>query len=468
MPKTVEFINFRPASTAKNDTAIVFVHGFTGDVAKTWRRIPEFLRNDPRLNEWDLLGVGYQSNRRFDLTGLWSSDARLEEISIMLHARPELSPGNYRRLAFVAHSMGGLVVQQALVSYGDLRNRTSHVVLFGTPSGGLTKARFASFWKRQIQNMEADGPFIKALREKWTSLKLDSAPPFAFVAVAGETDQFVPPESSLGPFPQSKRDVIPGNHLTMLDAESAEAPCVQKILQTLCRGAAPHGARSAAKVSIETGEFRDIIRRLWPNRALNPDQLPTNLDDYGAVQLAIALEKTGDSPAALGVLKSHKPKGTDVLGVLAGRLKRRWWLTSNADDLENARKLYKEAYDQSVAKNPPDHDQAYYHGINLAYLAVAAQLDFNTAQAMASKVLEHVAQASNPALRHWRPATKGDALMILGRADEAIAEHQEAAAQELRPWEASSMEEQALRIADICRLGKAYRDKLADAYEGES
>jgi len=58
--------------------------------------------------------------------------------------------------------------------------------------------------------------------------------------------------------------------------------------------------------------------------------------------------------------------------------------------------------------------------------------------------------------------------MILGRADEAIAEHQEAAAQELRPWEASSMEEQALRIADICRLGKAHRDKLADAYEGES
>jgi tetratricopeptide (TPR) repeat protein len=467
MPKTVEFINFRPAS-AKNETAIVFVHGFTGDVAKTWRRIPEFLQADSRLNEWDLLGVGYQSNRRFDLTGLWSSDARLEEIAIMLHTRPELSPGNYRRLAFIAHSMGGLVVQQALVSYEDLRNRTSHVVLFGTPSGGLTKARFASFWKRQIQNMEADGPFIKALREKWTSLKLDSAPPFAFVAVAGETDQFVPPDSSLKQFPQSQGDVIPGNHLTMLDADSAEAPCVQIILQVLCQNAAPHGARSAAKVSIETGEFADIIRRLWPNRASNPDQLPTSLDDYGAIQLAIALEETGDSPAALGVLKSHKPKGTDVLGVLAGRLKRRWWLTSNADDLEDARKLYQKAYDQSVAKDPPDYDQAYYHGINLAYLAVAAERDFDTARPMASKALEHVAQASDPGLKHWRLATEGDALMILGRSDEAIAKHQEAAAQELKPWESSSMEEQALRVADLCRLGKVYRDKLANAYEGKS
>jgi alpha-beta hydrolase superfamily lysophospholipase len=107
MPKPVEFMNFRAASSAHSDTAIVFVHGFTGDVEKTWRRIPEFLRNNPGLNDWDLLGVGYQSNRRFDLTGLWSSDARLEEIAIMLHSRTELGPERYRRLAFIAHSMGG-------------------------------------------------------------------------------------------------------------------------------------------------------------------------------------------------------------------------------------------------------------------------------------------------------------------------------------------------------------------------
>ena len=466
MSKSVEFVNFRPASSAKNDTAIVFVHGFTGDVEKTWGKIPGFLGADPRLNEWDLLGVGYQSNRRFDLPGLWSSDARLEEIAIMLHARPELSPGNYKRIAFVAHSMGGLVVQQALVSYDDLRNRTSHVILFGTPSGGLKKAGLLSFLKRQIKNMEAGGPFVTELRAKWTSLKLDSAPPFTFVATAGETDQFVPPESSLGPFPKSVGRVIPGNHLSMLDAESVSAPCVQIILQTL--GGAPQGALSAAKVAIETGEFGEIIRSLWPNRESNPNQLPASLDDYGAVQLAIALEKTGDGAAALAVLKSHKPAGTDVLGVLAGRLKRRWWLTRNADDLEAARKLYQDAYDQSVAKNPTDHDQAYYHGINLAYLAVAAQRDLKAAQALATKVLEHVAQASDPGLKHWRPATEGDALMILERTDEASAKHQEAAAQELKPWEASSMEEQALRVADLFRLRKADRDKLANAYEGKS
>jgi hypothetical protein len=86
---------------------------------------------------------------------------------------------------------------------------------------------------------------------------------------------------------------------------------------------------------------------------------------------------------------------------------------------------------------------------------------------MASKVLEHVARASDPGLKHWRPATEGDALMILGRAGEDLAKHQEAAAQDLKPWEASSMEEQALRVADLCRPGREYLDKLAGAYEGK-
>jgi hypothetical protein len=66
-------------------------------------------------------------------------------------------------------------------------------------------------------------------------------------------------------------------------------------------------------------------------------------------------------------------------------------------------------------------------------------------------------------LKHCRPATAGDALIILGRADTAIAKHKETASQALKPWKASSIEEQALH-----RPGKAYRDKLSNAYEGKS
>ena len=74
-----------------------------------------------------------------------------------------------------------------------LRRRLTHLALFGTPSAGLRKAGLLSFWKRQIANMDADGPFIQDLRARWTAIGLDR-PMFRFITVAGELDQFVPPE----------------------------------------------------------------------------------------------------------------------------------------------------------------------------------------------------------------------------------------------------------------------------------
>src|SRR5262249_26114888 len=154
----------------QNKVAIVFVHGFTGDLKGTWGKIPQFLAADPHLSGWDLFGFGYQSRRSFDILKLWSADARLEEIAIELNATPELRP--YARLAFVAHSMGGLVVQRAIVKYEELRNRTSHVILFGTPSAGLVKATLLEIFKQQIHNMSASGEFIHDLRRQWRELGL--------------------------------------------------------------------------------------------------------------------------------------------------------------------------------------------------------------------------------------------------------------------------------------------------------
>src|SRR4029077_14679507 len=129
-----------------------------------------------------------------------------------------------------------------------LRTRTTHVTMFGTPSGGLTKAGRVSWLKQQARDMAAGGKFVVALREEWTSLKLDTSPPFHLLAVAGEMDQFVDPPSSLDPFPKAVQRVIPGNHLSMLDAESVDAPCLRIILESLTSGSAGFGARSAASV----------------------------------------------------------------------------------------------------------------------------------------------------------------------------------------------------------------------------
>ena len=90
MPKTVEFFNFRQSSSAKNSTAIVFVHGFTVDVMKTWRRIPEFsFRPILARMSGTCLASAMRVDLRFDPPGLWSSDARdWKKIAIMSTAGP--------------------------------------------------------------------------------------------------------------------------------------------------------------------------------------------------------------------------------------------------------------------------------------------------------------------------------------------------------------------------------------------
>ena len=305
-----EFFSSKPGNRA----AIIFVHGFTGDLRNTWRNIPTILHPDdptlPRyLDDWDLAGFGYSSSKWFDLSGLWSADAKLTEIATKLFTQTEVSAKNYARLALVAHSMGGLVVQQAIVDHDDLRRRVSYVLLFGTPSNGLEKAGAADFWKRQIDNMVAGGPFITALRKGWTDKNLTTGGGFDFLSVAGEKDQFVPPESSLRCFSDSVCRVIAGNHISMLEGDTLQtAEAAQMILQLLTGDAKkPKGARGTAHVAIEKGEFQDIIKRLRPEYLNDRNATAPKVDDYGAGQRGMALEKVGDSETAIKLLTAHHP-----------------------------------------------------------------------------------------------------------------------------------------------------------------
>ncbi|MFZ0706477.1 MAG: alpha/beta hydrolase [Candidatus Korobacteraceae bacterium] len=461
------------SSKPTNRAAIIFVHGFTGDLRKTWRNIPKILHPDDAkqpsyLDDWDLAGFGYSSTKWFDISGLWSADPALPEIATKLYTQTINSAGKYDRIALVAHSMGGLAVQQAIANHDDLRERVSHVLLFGTPSNGLEKAGAADFWKRQIDNMVAGGPFITALRKAWTDKNLTTGGGFDFLSVAGENDQFVPPESSLRCFPDNSCRTIAGTHTSMLEGDDLKhAEAAQMIIQLISGDAKkPKGARGTAHVAIEKGEFQDIIKNLWPEYLKDHNAAFPAVDDYGAGQLGMALEKVGDTETAIKLLTAHHAKGTDVLGILAGRLKRRWWLKSLQEDLDLALQRYQEGYDKATAATPVDHDQAFYHGINVAYLTMAPPTkNLAKAKEWANKVLEHTRNAIDPKQKQWIAATEADALMIRGDVQPGLERHQQSAAQQLAPWEALSMEEQAMRVADLCGVPDAKIKELGGWYE---
>ena len=158
-----------------------------------------------------------------------------------------------------------------------------------------------------------------------------------------------------------------------------------------------------------------------------------------------------------------------MLGILAGRLKRRWWLKSLKEDRDQALQLYTEGYNKATAATPIDHDQAFYHGINVAYLTMAPPTkNISEAKAWATKVLEHTKNAIDPQQKKWMAATEADALMIQGDQQKGLEKHRQSAAQKLEPWEALSMEEQAMRVADLCGVDDDKIKELGGWYEDRS
>ena len=231
--------------------AVVFLHGFSGSRDDTWDRLPSLLGTI--VTDWDIYMLGYATTFCPDLLGIWSADPDIPILSTMLKTQAQIHPlRRYKSLALVAHSMGGLVVQRALVDDPELSERTDKVVLFGTPSAGLRKASWVVFWKRQLRNMANDSQFITQLRRDWAvTFGSDPESGFDLMGVAGEQDQFVPPKSSLAPFPQHLHRVVPGNHLSMVRAADTDSPSLRLLTSALSDASVASEATSALTLAAE-------------------------------------------------------------------------------------------------------------------------------------------------------------------------------------------------------------------------
>lgn len=223
----------------KTASAVIFLHGFTGDLRKTWGDFPWLLIAKPGLNDWDVFSVGYKSTLLTpELRWLWKAAPDIQRLADTLATRIRNVFKRYNRIAFVAHSMGGLVVQRALLDCKDTRRRTSHVFLFGTPSNGLVKAVVGTLFtaKRQVRDMAVGGPFITRLRRDWEEKIGRNHFPFYFRSVAGEEDEFVPANSAHDCFPQESCDSISGGHLEIVKPASPDHLAVRIVLEGLLQG----------------------------------------------------------------------------------------------------------------------------------------------------------------------------------------------------------------------------------------
>ena len=426
------------------ERAVVFLHGFAGDRDDTWDRLPGLVGTV--VADWDIYTLGYATTFRPDFLGVWSADPDIPILATMLKTRASIDPlGRYRSLAVVAHSMGGLVVQRALVDYPELADRVEKVVLFGTPSAGLRKASWLVFWKRQLRNMADDGEFIAALRQGW-SARFEPEPGFDLRVVAGERDQFVPPKSSLGPFARQFQHVVPGDHLSMVRAADTDSPSVRLLMSALSD--APVTDETTAPLAL-AAEIPDLTA---------PALIEARRDELSqqeVVRAALALEQNGKRDEAMALLHRYQALGTDVQGTLAGRIKRMWIENEDLDFAQHALDLYRDALDTALKSDC--HSQIYYLSINVAFLEFVAFDRTDRACAMAKLALENAALCRATA---WSVATQAEASLYLGRNELAIDLYRRMLEFEAEPWEYASTALQAGQIAS-----KLKDSQLADRLE---
>jgi pimeloyl-ACP methyl ester carboxylesterase len=435
--------------------AIVFVHGFQGGVQDTWSCFTEQLLGDPDLADWDAYSLGFASRLSLDLP-IWEADP-----GILLCARSMATKlrssalAHYECVAIVAHSMGGLVAQRAVLDTDLLDGRLSHLMLFGTPSGGLTKAGLGRLLKLQLRDMASEAPFITRLRNDWQA-QVGEGPTFGFRTVAGESDAFVPASSSLEPFAVEHQEAVPGNHVEIVRPRSRSDPSYDLFKRVMRGDLAAHSASETARLAVERKDFKRAIGLLEPGFA--------QLDVNAVVTLALALESEGRSARALEILDvwGASRRETDPKGVLAGRLKRRWLLERQQSDLDRALTLYRDGLGAATAAG--DHGQAHYHAINVAYLLVASARDDEAVpQAALDAAAEAAAQSALAPPSAWRTATQAEAKLILGDLNGAVLDYSSAAGEARTLRDRHSMYLQATALAARVH-GKAGREQIDAAF----
>lgn len=424
-----------------SDAALVFVHGFGGDVEKTWGKFPSLLCAHKRIETWDVFSLGYASSLRVDVPGVWSADPELKTLAKALRTSLSLPPfARYKAIAIAAHSMGGLVLQRAILDDSTLTGRIDYAFFFGTPSGGLSKAGLVSWLKRQFRDMAADSPFISSLRQEWRQV-YPANYPFAIRVVAGDRDEFVPSSSSLEPFSDSVQSVVPGNHLEIVKPTKADDFSVLLVVEALAGNHHARGVVDGARLAVERRQFQQAVDVLLPRAA--------DLDDAALVSLALALDGLGRGEEALNILEQRYQGGKtsiDALGVLGGRLKRRWLAERSAADLSRARQLY--LCGLNLAESEGNHEQAYYHAINVAFLDLMSSRPEAAVSLpvieMAKRAQAHCGSAPES---FWRIATEAEVELIVGDLSRAIELYSHAISMTPSPRNIDSMYLQAIQVA---------------------
>ena len=397
--------SFRKRTDA--DAAILFVHGFVGEGAQSFGDLPEYLMQDKQFDDWDMFPFGFSEYIAPHLgKGIWASKDDITRVADYLKTCLKFKFRQYDSIAILAHGTGGLVVQQALLELDEKRLLDiTHVLLFGTPSGGLKSNYLERIFNKKYRDLDANGALITSLRDGWN--KRFKNPSFNFKSIAAIRDEFVPSASSFDPFQEEETLMVSGSHFSMIKPKSPDDESVLLIKNLLTEGMQLEETTNDEDKNLALGQYEQVVEELLPQSQ--------NLDKRGLEQLVYALEALGKSTQAIVVLNEHplSKNDSDVMGVLAGRFKRSYLKEFKKEYGKLAFKYYSKAL--ALAQTNTDCRQIYYHSINLAFLSLLINDDHGNMQKYAHMALASCDEDNFDSL--WKLATLGEANLYLGNFD---------------------------------------------------
>jgi len=148
---------------------IVFVHGLHGD-RSSWRAAngaywPDLVRTDPHFAYSDVVVAEYPSP---------ASNGKMSSVQLSETLWNDLRKEHvwdHREVVFVAHSLGGILVEEMLLRHPADAARVRFVVSYGTPHEGSTVARVAALYdKDPLLNDLSDADnntFLTQLEDRW-------------------------------------------------------------------------------------------------------------------------------------------------------------------------------------------------------------------------------------------------------------------------------------------------------------
>ena len=396
---------------SEGNNLLLFLHGFSGESKDTFGSIPNMLQSDSNFDGWAMKSLGYSPVVQPKLgKDIWGAILDVDKIAGYLKTSIQFKLKDYDRIAIVAHSLGGLVAQKAIINLDkENRNRISHLIMFGTPSNGIAPAVLTKQWNKKYTELSSEGEFITSLRNDW-SQTFNGKYPFKLKVAASTDDEFVSLESCHDPFDEKYREFVEKKHLDMVKPKSNKDATYALIIDTLTGSKFFKEYKNTEEINLILGKYDSVVKKLLPNK--------DNLDKRGLTQLIFALEGLERKTEVYELLNNHPvaKDNTDLMGILGGRHKRDYLKTFSAESSKLALEYYSKAL--KISEKNEDYSQIYYHAINLAFLSIVADENESKMMKFAKQALEATEHCRNNV---WKYATVAEANMYIGDLEKAKA-----------------------------------------------